>query len=184
MVFVLISLNVVHPGITKNQVNDTQNTNDFPIFALQCTTPHIALLVIQMLYLSALLIVSNGLAILTIRFPQNFNESRYVAFSTFALGLTWTAFILTYVATEAKYQSAVISLAIQLSALAVLVCLFGPRVFIMIVWPSQNVITATTTSPSVPKSQQPNSISTKELPSISNVRKSSDVFTNIEDTVI
>ena len=184
MVFVLISLNVVHPGVTKNQVNDTQNTNDFPIFALQCTTPHIALLVIQMLYLSALLIVSNGLAILTIRFPQNFNESRYVAFSTFALGLTWIAFILTYVATEAKYQSAVISLAIQLSALAVLVCLFGPRVFIMIVWPSQNVITATTTSPSVPKSQQPNSISTKELPSISNVRKSSDVFNNIEDTVI
>ena len=146
MGFVLISLNVVHPAIVKNQVNDTQNTNNFPILALQCTKPHIALLVIQMLYLSALIIVSNGLAILTIRFPQNFNESRYVAFSTFALGLTWIAFILTYIATEPKYQSAVISLAIQLSALAVLVCLFGPRVFIMIVWPSQNVNIANTAS--------------------------------------
>ena len=139
MVFVLISLNVVHPDMIKIQVNDTQDTNNFQELSVQCTTPHAALLAIQMLYLSALLIVSNGLAILTIRFPENFNESRYVAFSTFALGLTWTAFILTYVATEAKYQSAVISVAIQLSALAVLVCLFGPRVFIMIVWPSQRL---------------------------------------------
>ena len=66
MVFVLISLNVVTPGITKNQVNDTQNINDFPILAPQCTTPHAALLAIQMLFLSSLMIVNNGLAILTI----------------------------------------------------------------------------------------------------------------------
>ena len=66
MVFVLISLNVVPPGVTKIQVNDTQNTNDFPILALQCTTPHPALLTIQMLYLCFLMIVSNGLAVLTI----------------------------------------------------------------------------------------------------------------------
>ena len=182
MIFVLISLIVVHPGVTKSQVNDTQDTNDFPVLALQCTTPHPALLAIQMLYLSALLIVSNGLAVLTIRFPQNFNESRYVAFSTFALGLTWIAFILTYVATEAKYQSAVISLAIQLSALAVLVCLFGPRVFIMIVWPSQNVMTASTTSPSTSKGQRQTSCSTRELPLSFLVQKSSGVSTDNDET--
>ena len=90
--------NVVHPDMTKSLVNDIQDTNNFPVLSVQCTTPHAVLLAIQMLYLSALLIVSNGLAILTIRFPENFNESRYVAFSTFALGLTWIAFILTYVA--------------------------------------------------------------------------------------
>ena len=66
MVFILISLNVVHPDMTKSQVNDTQDTNNFPVLSIQCTTPHAALLAIQMLYLSALLIVSNGLAILTI----------------------------------------------------------------------------------------------------------------------
>ena len=164
MVFTLISLIVVHPGVVKNQVNDTQNTNNFPILALQCTTPHTALLAIQMLYLSSLMIVSNGLAVLTIRFPQNFNESRYVAFSTFALGLTWIAFILTYVATEAKYQSAVISLAIQLSALAVLVCLFGPRVFIMIVWPSLNVNTTTTASKGASLPLENKMMTTSELP--------------------
>ena len=164
MVLEVISLTVVYPGVTKNQVNDTQNTNDFPVLALQCTTPYIALLSIQMLYLSALMIASNGLAILTIRFPQNFNESRYVAFSTFSLGLIWIAFIITYFATDAQFQSAVISLAIQLSALAVLVCLFGPRVFIMIVWPSQNVKIASTAAKSMPTSLAKTTIMTTELP--------------------
>ena len=164
MVLEVISLIVVHPGVTKIQVNDTQNTNDFPILALQCTTPHIALLGIQMVYFSALMISSNGLAVLTIRFPQNFNESKYVAFSTFSLGLIWIAFIMTYFATDAQFQSAVISLSIQLSALAVLVCLFGPRVFIMIMWPSQNVNSASTAANSASLSLAKTTTATTELP--------------------
>ena len=142
MALELISLMVIYPDVLKSQVNNSQNTNDFPTLALQCTTPHIALLAIQMLYISALMIASNALAIFTIRFPQNFNESRHVAFSTFSLGLIWIAFIITYFATDTQFKPAVILLAIQLSALAVLVCLFGPRVFIMIVWPSQNIKSA------------------------------------------
>ena len=89
MVLELISLIVVHPGVTKNQVNNTQDTNNFPVLSVQCTTPHTALLAIHMLYLSTLLIASNALAVLTIRFPENFNESKYVAFSTFSLGLIY-----------------------------------------------------------------------------------------------
>ena len=158
----LISLIVIHPGVVKSQVNNTQDTDDFPTLALQCTTPHIEVLAIQMLYLSALMIASNGLAIFTIQFPQNFNESKYVAFSTFSLGLIWIAFIITYFATDAQFQPAVISLAIQLSASAVLVCLFGPRVFIMIVWPSQNVKSASTAARSTSLSLA--KTTTSELP--------------------
>ena len=164
MALELISLVVRHPDVLKYQANDTQNTNDFPILALQCTTPHIALLAIQMLYLSVLMIASNALAILTIRFPQNFNESKYVAFSTFAMGLVWIAFIITYFATDAQFQSAVISLAIQLSALAVLVCLFCPRVFIMIVWPSQNVKSASRAAKSGSLSLAKTTMTTTDLP--------------------
>ena len=117
-----------------------------------------------MLYLSALMIASNALAVLTIRFPQNFNESKYVAFSTFSLGLIWIAFIMTYFATDAQFQSAVISLSIQLSALAVLVCLFGPRIFIMIVWPSQNIKSASTAAKNTSLSLGKTTTATTELP--------------------
>ena len=74
-----------------------------------------------------------------------------------------------------------ISLAIQLSALAVLVCLFGPRVFIMIVWPSQNV-SATTTNPSTSKRQRVTSVSIVELPPSSNEQNVSIVSTDIDET--
>uniref|UniRef100_A0A1X7TYM0 G-protein coupled receptors family 3 profile domain-containing protein n=1 Tax=Amphimedon queenslandica TaxID=400682 RepID=A0A1X7TYM0_AMPQE len=67
----------------------------------------------------------NVLAILTIRFPQNFNESKYVAFSTFSFGLMWIAFIFTYLNTADKFQTAVVSFTIQMSAMVVLLCLFA-----------------------------------------------------------
>ena len=163
MVLEVISLIVVHPDVTKTQVNDTQNTNNFPVLSVQCTTPHTALLAIQMLYLTVLMISSNGLAVLTIRFPQNFNESKYVAFSTFAFVLIWLAFVITYFATDAWFQPVVLSLAIQLSSLAILVCLFGPRVFIMIVWPSQNVKSASTADKSASLSLAKTTMTTTEL---------------------
>ena len=139
MTFVFISLLVVNPGVKKELHHDETNDNNFPTLILQCTTPHIAMITLQMLYNTALLITSNALAVVTIRFPANFNESRYVAFSTFSLGLMWFLFILSYVATNGStIQTAVLSSTIQLSALSVLACLFGPRVFIMIFWPLYN----------------------------------------------
>ena len=145
MLLVVISLSAVPPSVKKTLQKNETNQDDFPVFVIQCTSPHIALVVLQMVYFTALTIASNALAILTIQFPQNFNESKYVAFSTFALTLMWIlVFIPSYVATaETTIQAAVTLLTIQLSALAVLSCLFGPRVFIMIVWPKRNVQTST-----------------------------------------
>ena len=144
MMLVILSLIVVNPGVKRRLQHDENNDNDYPTLILQCTAPHIALVVLQMLYYTALLIASNALAVITIRFPANFNESRYVAFSTFSLGLMWFLFILSYVATSnSTIQSAVISSTIQLSAFAVLTCLFGPRIFIMIFWPKHNTPTST-----------------------------------------
>ena len=160
----LISLLVVHPSVKNTVVNNKENTNNFPALAVQCISPHIALTVIKALYLSVLMIANNVLAILTIRFPQNFKESKYVAFSTFSFRLIWLAFIITYSTTDVQFQPAVTLLAIELSALAVLICLFGPRAFIMIVWPSQNVNTTNTATKSVSLSFAKGTTTATELP--------------------
>ena len=139
LVLVAISLIVVYPDAERRIVANETNTNDFPTLVVRCTEDHVALLALKMLYCSAILITSNGLAIFTIRFPENFNESKHVAFATFALGLIWIAFVFSYLNTQDKFQTALISFCIQMSGLAVLLCLFGPRVFIMLVWPKQNV---------------------------------------------
>ena len=141
MILVVISLSVVPPSVTNTLQKNETNQDDSPVLIIQCTSPHIALVVLQMVYFTALIIASNALAILTIQFPQNFKEAKYIAFSTFALSLIWTlVFIPSYIATgNSNIQRAVVSFTIQLSALAVLLCLFGPRVLIMIVWPKRNV---------------------------------------------
>ena len=130
MILVVVSLIVVYPTVTKNNIPNEANQNDFPSLVVQCRKPHKAMIAILMVYYSILLIASNALAVLTIKFPQNFNESKYVAFTTFALGLVWIAFIFTYLNTADRFQTAVIAFTIQVSAMSVLLCLFAPRIFI------------------------------------------------------
>ena len=164
MFFEIISLSVFNPHVENEVETNENNHNDFPVIIVRCSTPHISIIVIQLLYYTTLMITSNALAILTIRFPQNFNESKYIAFSTFSLGLIWLAFLFLFGILGTELHVALVSLAIQLSALAVLVCVFGPRAFIMIVWPSRNVITSSATNattPSVTTGLQMNNIPTE-----------------------
>ena len=146
MILVVISLTIVPPDMKITLQKNKINQDGSPELIIQCNSPHTALVVLQMVYFTALTIASNALAIITIQFPQNFKEAKYIAFSTFVLSLIWTlVFIPSYIATgNSNIQRAVISFTIQLSALAVLLCLFGPRVVIMIVWPKRNVQVTTT----------------------------------------
>ena len=139
LVLVLISMVVVYPEAENILELNPQNTDDHPTLIVRCVRPHTALIILNMLYFSVLLIVSNALAMLTIRFPANFKEVVYVALSTFCVGIIWIAFIITYFATSNQFQTAIVSFAIQMSAFAVLICMFGPRVFIMIFLPQRNI---------------------------------------------
>ena len=140
VILVVISLSVVPPDMEMTQQKNITNQDDFPVLIIQCNLPHIALVVLQMVYFTALTIAINTLAMLTVLFPQNFNESKSVAFAS---GLMWLLILIqpdiTIATSDTTIQTAVTLLTIQLSALAFLVCLFGSRVFTMIVWPKQNV---------------------------------------------
>jgi metabotropic glutamate receptor 2/3/metabotropic glutamate receptor 6/7/8 len=125
--------------VEMEQINNTMNSNDFPLLGINCASEYIAIIVLHVVYLSALIITSNALAILTIRFPANFNEAKFVAFSTFTVGLVWIASIATYFSTDVTTQSAVISFGIQLSSMCIIIGLFGGRVCMMIFFPSKNV---------------------------------------------
>lgn len=129
MGLVLISLLTVYPESTTMLLLNENNTNNHPVLLLQCATPHEAMFVILLLYYSLMLVVSNALAVVTIKFPDNFNEVRYVAFTTFSVGLVWIAFCVSYFATKPEHHTALFSFGIQMSAIAVLFCFFLPRIF-------------------------------------------------------
>ena len=138
MILLFISFLVVLPQLSEEINLNTKNTLDFHTLIISCKNPHIAMLIIQVIYDTMLIIACNALAIVTIRFPENYNESKYVSFSTFALGLIWVIFIPTYFTTENKSRNAIISFALNLSGFVVLLCNFGPRIFIMIFLPERN----------------------------------------------
>ena len=140
VLIVIISLIVAPPEANRAVQYNEVNHNSHPELIVTCSSPHIAFIVLQMVYFSGLLIASNALAVMTIRFPINFNEAKYIAFATFSLVLTWFFFILAFIVSQnTPYQGAALSTTIQVSAVAVLLCLFGPRVFIMIAWPHRNI---------------------------------------------
>ncbi|XP_011403383.1 PREDICTED: metabotropic glutamate receptor 2-like [Amphimedon queenslandica] len=142
-IVVLISMIVVYPLASEEQV-ESNMAGGPPIIQVTCDSPHLAPLIILALYHTALIIFCNILAVVTIRFPENFNESKYVAFSTFSIGLIWLAFTQTYIATSNEDRTAVVSFALNLSCFAVLLCMFGPRIVIMIFFPERNVTQFTT----------------------------------------
>ena len=91
------------------------------------------MIVLLMLYYTALLVASNILAVLTIRFPANFNELKYISFATFSLTFLWLVFIPLYVVTANTInQGPITSFMIQISSFVTLLSLFGLKCLIMI----------------------------------------------------
>ena len=121
--------------------NNEEDDRDFPLVVVTCVSDPLAFLILSVGYESVLIIVSTILGAISFKYPENFNEAKYVSFCTFALLVIWVAFIITYIATQAmqEFQNAAISLAVVMNAFAVLVCLFGPKLFIIVFRPKSNV---------------------------------------------
>ena len=86
------------------------------------------MIILLAMYDTALIVLNNIFALLTIRFPENFNEARHVSFATIAIAIVWIGFIPSYFATNIQFRAGVTAFAVITSAFAVLVCLFGPRI--------------------------------------------------------
>ena len=69
---------------------------------------------------------------MTMGFPDNFNEAKHVMFTSFTLVVVWVLFIPVYLYTEDEFRPGVLALGIILSAVALMVGIFFPRVFIII----------------------------------------------------
>ena len=141
LLLVMASLIIQHPIVDRTPRNNAEDDRDFPLIVVTCVSDHLAFLLLSVGYESVLIIVSTILGALSFKYPENFNEAKYVSFCTFALLVIWVAFIITYIATQAmqEFQNAAISLAVVMNAFAVLVCLFGPKLFIILFRSESNV---------------------------------------------
>jgi len=82
-------------------------------------------------------------AVLTRNIPEAFNESKFIGFTMYTTCIIWLAFVPIYFTSSQSNHIALnittLSVSISLSATVTLLCLFTPKLYIILLHPEKNI---------------------------------------------
>ena len=140
MILVFASIGMQLPGIQRELRLNSTDMNDFPEIVVTCVSDPIPIFVLSGVYETVIVIAACVLGVMSFKYPANYNEAKFIAFCSFALLMIWLAFIPSYFATLStrEIQNATIAVAVIMSAFAVLFCIFGRKLYIVLLRPKEN----------------------------------------------